>query len=124
MLTSIPMILIISTVLGFLAGLGIGGGSLLVLWLSFVMGLDPVTIRGINLLFFLPSAIIAICFRWKQGSIKWKKILPAIIAGCVSAFLFSWLGGYFEANILKKFFGIVLILTGVKELCYRPRKLR
>ena len=124
MLTSIPMILIISTVLGFLAGLGIGGGSLLVLWLSFVMGLDPVTIRGINLLFFLPSAIIAICFRWKQGSIKWKKILPAIIVGCVSAFLFSWLGGYFEANILKKFFGIVLILTGVKELCYRPRKLR
>ena len=124
MLTSIPMILIISTVLGFLAGLGIGGGSLLVLWLSFVMGLDPVTIRGINLLFFLPSAIIAICFRWKQGSIKWKKILPAIIAGCVSAFLFSWLGGYFEANILKKFFGIVLILTGVKEVCYRPRKLR
>ena len=124
MLTSIPMILIISTVLGFLAGLGIGGGSLLVLWLSFVMGLDPVTIRGINLLFFLPSAIIAICFRWKQGSIKWKKILPAIIAGCVSAFLFSWLGGYFKANILKKFFGIVLILTGVKELCYRPRKLR
>ena len=124
MLTSMPMILIISTVLGFLAGLGIGGGSLLVLWLSFVMGLDPVTIRGINLLFFLPSAIIAICFRWKQGSIKWKKILPAIIVGCVSAFLFSWLGGYFKANILKKFFGIVLILTGVKELCYRPRKLR
>ena len=116
--------LIIGTALGFLSGLGIGGGSLLVLWLSFVVGMDPITVRGINLLFFIPSALIAICFRWKQGSICWKKIIPAMIAGCVSALLFSWLGSLFDMAMLKKLFGIILILTGIKELFYRPRKFR
>ena len=124
MLESIPVIFIVSTILGFLAALGIGGGSLLVLWLTFAIGMDPITVRGINLLFFLPSALIAICFLWHQGSVPWKKIHPAMIAGCLSALGFSWLGGYFDVPILKKLFGIVLILTGIKELCYRPRKFR
>ena len=124
MVESLPVILIVGTVLGFLAGLGIGGGSLLVLWLSFVVGMDPITVRGINLLFFIPSALIAICFRWKQGSICWEKIIPAMIAGCVSALLFSWLGSLFDIALLKKLFGIILILTGIKELFYRPRKFR
>ena len=124
MVESLPAILIVGTVLGFLAGLGIGGGSLLVLWLSFVVGMDPITVRGINLLFFIPSALIAICFRWKQGSICWKKIIPAMIAGCVSALLFSWLGSLFDIAMLKKLFGIILILTGIKELFYRPRKFK
>ena len=124
MVASWPVAVAVGTVLGFLSGLGIGGGSLLVLWLTFAIGMDPITVRGINLLFFLPSALIAICFRWHQGSVPWKKIHPAMIAGCLAALGFSWLGGYFDVTILKKLFGIVLILTGIKELCYRPRKFR
>lgn len=124
MLESLPIILIVGTVLGFLAGLGIGGGSLLVLWLSFAIGMDPVTVRGINLLFFIPSAVVAICFRWKQGSICWKKIIPAMISGCIAAFLFSWLGSLFNVQLMKKLFGGILIFTGIRELLYRPRKLR
>lgn len=124
MVDSIPVILLVGTALGFLAGLGIGGGSLLVLWLSFVMEMDPTTVRGINLLFFLPSAAIAICFRWKQGTVRWQKILPAIIAGCIAALVFSWLGGSVDVSILKKLFGIVLIGTGLRELFYRPRKFK
>lgn len=124
MLESLPLILIVSTVLGFLAGLGIGGGSLLVLWLSLVIGMDPVAVRGINLLFFLPSAAIAIVFRRKQGTIKFQKILPAMIAGCIAALGFSWLGGYLNVSMLKKIFGILLIGTGLRELFYRPRKFK
>ena len=124
MVNSLPLILIIGTVLGFLAGLGTGGGSLLVLWLTFAAGLDPVTVRGINLLFFIPSAIISICFRWKQGLIPWKKIFPAIVSGCIAAFLFSWLGSHIHMQLLKKLFGGILIFTGIRELFYRPRKFR
>lgn len=124
MLDSIPVILLVSTVLGFFAGLGIGGGSLLVLWLGLVIGMDPATVRGINLLFFLPSAAVTICFRRKQGFLPWKKILPAILAGCITALGFSWLGRYFDITILKKLFGILLIGTGLRELLYRPRKFK
>ena len=59
MLESLPVILVIGTVLGFLAGIGVGGGSLLVLWLTLVLGMEHPQARLINLLFFLPSAIVA-----------------------------------------------------------------
>ena len=124
MINSIPVILVVGTLLGFLAGLGIGGGSLLVLWLTFAGGMDPLTIRGINLLFFIPSAIIATCFRWKQNQIPWKKIIPAMVSGCIAALLFSWLGNGFDMELLKRLFGGLLIITGLRELFYRPRKLR
>lgn len=121
MLESLPVVLIVGTVLGFLTGLGIGGGSLLILWLTIVLGADPVAARGINLLFFLPSAIIACIYRWKQGLIPWKKILPAILAGCFAAALFSWLSGFWDIELLKKLFGGLLILTGLRELFYKAK---
>ena len=83
-LESVPVTLIIGTILGFLSGLGVGGGSLLILWLTLVEGYSAPAARGINLLFFLPSAAISIIFRWKQGSIPLQKILPAIVAGCIA----------------------------------------
>lgn len=124
MLESLPVTLIIGTLLGFLAGLGIGGGSLLILWLTMALGMDYNTARGINLLFFLPAAVISSIFRWRQGSVNLKKIFPAIAAGCIGAALCSWLGAYMNMEILKKLFGGLLIFTGLRELFYRPRKLR
>ena len=37
MLESLPVTLIIGTLLGFLSGLGVGGGSLLILWLTVIL---------------------------------------------------------------------------------------
>lgn len=111
--------ILVGTALGFLAGLGIGGGSLLILWLTFAVQLDPQTARGINLLFFIPSAIIAILFRWKQGSIDLKRILPAMISGSAAALVFSWLGSGLDLELLKKLFGGLLIVTGLRELFYK-----
>ena len=122
MLESLPMALTVSTVLGFLAGIGVGGGSLLMLWLTLVLGMEHANARLFNLLFFLPSATAACLFRWKQGLLDFKKISPAIIAGSTAAVIGSWLGTRFETDILKKFFGGLLILIGIRELMYRPKK--
>ncbi len=121
MLESLPVILLVGTLLGFLAGLGIGGGSLLILWLTMVLEMDHSMARGINLLFFLPSAAIACFFRWRQGCIPWKQILPSILCGCAAAGLFSWLSTQLDVELLKKLFGGLLLLTGLRELCYKPR---
>ena len=112
----------VATVLGFLAGLGVGGGSLLMLWLTFVAGIDYPQARIINLLFFLPSALIATLFHRKQGSVSIKKIQPAIFSGCILAALFSLIGTHIDTAILKKCFGGLLLVTGIRELLYRPRK--
>ena len=122
MLESLPVTLLIGTLLGFLSGLGIGGGSLLILWLTLVLHADPSTARQINLLFFIPSALIAIYFRWKQGSVPIKKLLPAIIGGCIAALFASILSMNWDIALLKKLFGGLLIATGIRELLYKPKK--
>lgn len=124
MLNSLPVQITVGIALGFLSGLGVGGGSLLILWLTLILETGQSDARFINLLFFIPAAIIASLFRWKQGSLDLKKILPAIIAGCISAFGFSMLQKAVDTSALKKLFGILLLFTGIRELFYRPRKER
>ena len=114
--------ILVGTVLGFLAGLGIGGGSLLILWLTFYVGMEHSMARGINLLFFIPAALVACLFRWKQGKVELKRILPAVIGGCAAAGVCSLLAGCLDLEVLKKLFGGLLILTGLRELFFRPAK--
>ena len=118
------MAVTVGTALGLLSGLGTGGGSLLILWLTMVCGMEQPQARVINLLFFIPSALIACLFRWKQGNLNIKKVLPAIAAGMVCAALGSWLSRVLDTELLKKLFGILLLAAGCRELCYRPRKFR
>lgn len=121
MLESIPFTIAVGCVLGFLSGLGVGGGSLLMLWLTLVLGMEHSIARSINLLFFIPSAVIASIFRWKQGKLDLRKILPAVICGCISAAAFSLLSKQIDITLLKKAFGVLLLFTGLRELLYRPR---
>lgn len=123
-LTSFPFILAVGTVLGFLAGIGVGGGSLLILWLTIVLGISHTAARSINLLFFIPSALIACFFRWQQGELKWNTVLPAILAGCIAAGVFSWVGCVLDTHLLKKAFGFLLLFTGLRELSYNSKKNR
>ena len=122
MLDSLPVALVVGTILGFLSGLGIGGGSLLILWLTFILHMDPHTARAVNLLFFIPSAVIVCFLRVKAGSLKIRPLLPAMIAGCIAAAGFSWLSAAVEIQILKKIFGAVLIFSGTKELLYKQKE--
>lgn len=122
MLSSFPGSVIVGTLLGVLSGLGTGGGSLLILWLTLVQNTPQEEARAINLLFFIPSALIACLFRWKQGRLDIKKVLPAIIAGSISAGIFAWFSNQWDTQLLKKAFGILLIFTGTRELLYKPKE--
>lgn len=122
MLESVPVVIAVSTALGFLAGIGVGGGSLLILWLTLVLGMPHPQARILNLLFFLPCAVVSSVFRWKQGKLDIKKVLPAIISGCVAAAGFSLLGQKLDMTLLKKLFGGLLLITGIRELLYKPKK--
>ena len=121
MLSSFSVAVLIGTVLGILSGLGTGGGSLLILWLTLAQNLPQSEARAINLLFFIPSALIACLFRWKQGRLDIKKVLPAVLAGSVSAAIFAWFGSSWDSQLLKKIFGILLLITGTRELLYKPK---
>ena len=122
MLNTFPAALLIAIILGFLAGIGVGGGSLLILYLTLVLDMPHADARMFNLLFFLPCAITASIFRWKQGALPIKKILPAIIAGMISAAVFSMISQHLNVEILKKCFGVLLLVTGLRELTFKQKK--
>ena len=124
MLNTFPIALVAGLITGFLAGIGVGGGSLLILWLTLVLHMDQSTARSINLLFFLFAAGTVSLFRWKQGTLNLKKLFPAILSGCVSAALFAYFSHQVDVDMMKKLFGILLLVTGIRELFYRPAKFR
>lgn len=121
MLERFPIAVITGAVLGFLAGLGIGGGSLLMLWLTAVLGYAQPIARGINLLFFLPAAGISSWFHLRQGALPWRAVIPAAISGCICAAAASWISCRADLELLKKLFGVLLIFTGLRELFYKGK---
>lgn len=113
--------ILVGAVLGFLSGLGVGGGSLLLLWLTLVMGVDQPTARVMNLQFFLPCALIATIFRWKRSKPDWKLTLPAVGAALLGALLGNRLCPVLDMDILKKALGVLFLLTGIRELCHKQK---
>ena len=122
MLGSFPIAVTLGILLGILSGLGTGGGSLLILWLTLILNLSQQEARAINLLFFIPSALISCIFHWKQGRLQKKKVLPAIIAGSLMSGIFTFLSAEMDLKTLRKLFGILLLVTGFRELLYKPKK--
>lgn len=103
-------------VCGVLSGLGIGGGTLLMVWMTAVMDMEQRMAQGINLLYFLPTAACALIFHIKNRLIRWRVVLPAAITGCLSAAGAALLATSVDASLLRKLFGGFLIFVGITEL--------
>ena len=125
-LDSLPFCLFLGTALGFLGGLGVGGGSLLVLWLTEVLAMDQRMAQGINLLFFLPAALLSAWLHSRNGQVDKKVAWPAMAAGAAAAALCAWISAGLDLSLLRKLFGGLMTATGIRELylCYRQRKER
>ena len=90
-------------VCGVLSGFGIGGGSLLMVWMTAVLSMEQRAAQGVNLLYFLPCAACALIFHIKNKQIVWRAVWPAALAGSVCA-----VGGALLAqNVEKLYYAIV-----------------
>lgn len=121
---SIPGCIFVGTVLGFLTGLGIGGGSLLILWLTQVLSTPQVQAQGINLLFFLPSAVIAVLFHRRQKRLRLDLAIPAMLCGTVAAGLCAWAATGLDESLMGKIFAFLLLASGAWELLAPHNKKR
>lgn len=111
-------------VCGVFSGLGIGGGTLLMVWMTAVVGLEQQVAQGINLLYFLPTAACALFFHIKNRLIRWRVVLPAIATGCLVAAGAAFLATAMDTGLLRKLFGGFLILVGIRELFTAQRRAR
>ncbi len=115
---------LVASALGFLSGMGIGGGSLLMLYLTSLLGMSLREARGLNLLFFIFCAVSASLFRIRKRQIPIKSLWVPMASGVLCAWGFSLLSHNLNEAILKKGFGILLLAVAYRELRYRPRNAR
>ena len=106
---------------GVLSGFGVGGGTLLLVYMTAFAGLDQHLAQGINLLYFLPAGLMALPAHLKNGYVEKKALLPAIGAGLVLAALGAWAASAMEVGLLKKLFGLFLLAVGGEQLLGKSR---
>jgi uncharacterized membrane protein YfcA len=120
-LTTILIILVIGTITGVMAGmLGIGGGLVVIPALVMIMGLSQQTAQGTSLAMMLPPiGIIAVYNYYKAGHVDIKIALILAIAFLVGSYFGSKMAIRLPQEVLKKIFGIFLLLVAVKMLFWK-----
>lgn len=108
--------IIISVISGYLGSIGIGGGSVLVIYLSLIRSFPQLKAQGINLLFFLPCAVVGLIFHFKNKLINVKAALPLIFFGIVGVIIGFLINKYISEEILRKIFGSFVILIAVSGI--------
>ena len=113
---------LIGMLCGIISGFGIGGGSVLMVWMTAVAGMEQTTAQGINLLYFLPTAAAALFFHIRKNCICWQAVIPASLTGCLSAAGCAFLATKIDVASLRKLFGAFLLVVGITELVKKPGK--
>lgn len=108
---------IVGALTGVLSGFGVGGGTLLVLYLTLFTETAQRTAQGINLLYFLPTAGAALVGHIKNRMVEKRAFWWAGGCGVVTTALSAIFIGKIPTDLLKRGFGVFLIVIGVMELC-------
>ena len=101
---------------GIISGMGIGGGTILIPALLFLTDITQQQAQGVNLIYFIPTAITALITHQKKGSLDWKMAKPLAVLGLVGAAAGAFLAVSLESELLRKIFGGFLFLMGLSEI--------
>lgn len=107
---------------GILSGFGIGGGTLLILWLTLIGGMDQLHAGGINLLYFAFPAAPALISHLKNKLVDKQALLFCILGGIPACILSSLLASQIDTGWLRKGFGALLMVIGIRELIATRKK--
>lgn len=107
---------LIGIISGIVSGTGMGGGTILISLLSFMLGIEQHTAQATNLIFFIPTSIIAIIVNFKNKNIDTKQAIIISVFGVLGAIIGANIAIYMDVKILKKGFGIFLIFVTINEI--------
>ena len=98
------------------AAMGLGGGTVLLLYLSFFSSLGQVQMQAMNLLLFLPAAALSLYFHRKNGLLCTSVLLPCILGGVLGGVGGSVLSNRLSPDFTKRAFAVFLLAIGLREL--------
>jgi uncharacterized membrane protein YfcA len=111
------MNLFVDAVFGIISGaassVGLGGGAVLIMYLTTIAGVEQMKAQGINLIFFIPAAFVTAIIYSARKLTKWKIIIKTAFAGIVGSFLTFLVLKHINTLFLSKVFGIFLLVMGV-----------
>lgn len=112
---------ILTFLVAVLSGLGVGSAGLLVTWLTLVEHVPQISAQGINLIFFIFSSGAALAIHVFRTPLLWQTLPFLLIAGIGGSFLGVALASILPQLLLRRLFGIMLILTGGMGLFSRHK---
>jgi uncharacterized membrane protein YfcA len=107
---------------GILGGMGLGGGGILIIYLSLFTETRQLTAQGINLLFFIPIGVLALIIYSFKKQIKWKTVFKFSLWGLLGSATGLYFTDFLGGKITGKIFGGLLVILGIIEIFKRKRK--
>lgn len=101
---------------GIISGMGVGGGTLLIPMIVLFKNVSQQTAQNINLIYFIPTAIISLITHKKNNNIQEKIVLKIVIFGFIGAAVGSMIAMKIEPTLLKKIFACFLCIMGILEI--------
>ena len=101
---------------GMAASLGLGGGTVLLIYLTAIAGMEQLQSQGINLIFFIPIALLSLILHSKSKLIEWKTALLSAALGLLGAWAGWYIGGMIDSKWLSKIFAVGILILGLTEV--------
>ena len=101
---------------GIISSLGMGGGTILIFLLTVFLGVSQHVSQATNLVFFIPTSIVAIFINIKNKNIDWKISWIIVIFGIIGAICGSFIARKISSDNLRRYFAIFLIFITVYEI--------
>lgn len=114
--------IIASLVAGTFSSMGMGGGGIMIIYFSLFTSIPQLTAQGINVIFFIPIALIAVIIYHRKKLIDWRIVLPFAGFGIISSLAGTFLAEIIGGDILSKIFGVLLLVMGARQLFARNKK--
>lgn len=114
----IILLIMVGLVAGLLAGgLGLGGGIVIVPALVFMFGFTQHQAQGTSLAVLLfPVVSLGVWNYFKAGYVNFKFVFIIVFAFLIGSFIGSWISVQLDAKVLKRIFGLFLLLVSLKMI--------
>ena len=100
---------------GIIGAMGLGGGAVLLIYLTLFKDVGQLKAQGINLLFFIPIATVSVIIYAFKKQIKWKTVLLFSAFGLLGAAAGATVSSLMEGRLLGKLFGGILVIMGIVQ---------
>ena len=108
--------ILIGSISGIFSGIGMGGGTILIVLLNVFEDLEQHIAQATNLIYFVPTAISAIIVNYKEKNIEINLAKMISVFGITGAVIGAIISINTDVEKLRNFYGIFLAIIAAHEI--------